>query len=454
MSPLTAVVLAAGKGTRMRSAVPKVLHELCGRPLLAWPSAAAGEAGADEVVVVLSPGVDVGGQLPAGARVAVQEVANGTGGAVLAAREALPAQGAVLVVNGDVPLVTGQALRSLLDTHTMSGAAATIGTAMLEDPGQYGRIVRSGDGAVQKIVEAKVGGDATAEELAIREVNAGVYAFDAAALHVALDRLRPDNAQGELYLTDAIEHVRAAGGVIAAHDLGPEAMQGVNDQVEFAQVRALVQRQIIEAHQREGVIVVDPLSTYIDHDVRIGADARIEPGTTLKAGTVVEERAVVGPHTTATASTIRAGATVLHAVLVEAEVGRDASVGPFAYLRPGAVLREGSKAGTFVELKNTDLGAGSKVPHLSYLGDATVGPGSNLGAATITANYDSKRRVKHRTTIGAEVKTGVDTTLVAPVTVGDRAYTAAGSVVTDDVEPGALAVARERQRNLKDYADR
>ncbi len=454
VSTLTAVVLAAGMGTRMRSATPKVLHDLCGRPLVAWPAAAADEAGADRVVVVLAPGVELGEDLPPHAEAAVQQQADGTGGAVLAARDQLPEDGTVLVVNGDVALVTGDALRALVETHVGSGAAATVGTATLDDPGQYGRIVRGGDGVVEKIVEAKAEGDATPEELAIREVNAGVYAFDAAALRAVLERLRPDNAQGELYLTDAIAHLRSDGGRVAAHDLGAEAMLGVNDRVELAEVRALAQRRILEDHMRAGVSVVDPGSTFVDAGVTIGRDARLEPGTVLRAGTVVGEGAVVGPHTTVTASTIGAGATVLHSVLDHAEVGEGANVGPFAYLRPGAVLHEGAKAGTFVEIKNSEIGAGSKVPHLSYIGDATVGPGSNLGAATITANYDSKRKVKHRTTLGAGVKTGVDTTLVAPVTLGDDAYTAAGSVVTEDVDARALAVARARQRTIEGYADR
>ncbi|WP_241004485.1 bifunctional UDP-N-acetylglucosamine diphosphorylase/glucosamine-1-phosphate N-acetyltransferase GlmU [Conexibacter sp. SYSU D00693] len=454
MSELTAVVLAAGRGTRMRSATPKMLHDLCGRALVAWPAGAVQDAGAGRVVVVVSPDIDIAEALPQDAVRVVQQEANGTGGAVVAAREALPDTGTVLVVNGDVPLVDGTALRGLLTAHEAAGAAATVGSAVLDEPGQYGRVVRGADGSVEQIVEAKAEGDATPEQLAIREVNAGVYVFEAAALGEALRLLKPDNAQGELYLTDCVAHLRAAGKPVAAHDLGPEAMLGVNDRVELAAVRAIAQRRILEGHMRAGVTVTDPGSVVVDADVTIGQDATIEPGTTLRAGTSVGARATVGPHTTATASAIGDGARVLHSVLDQAEVGEGASVGPFAYLRPGTVLREGAKAGTFVELKNSDIGAGTKVPHLSYIGDADVGPGTNLGAATITANYDGRTRTKSRTTIGAEVKTAVDTTLVAPVTLGDRAFTAAGSVITDDVEPGALAVARARQKNIQGYADR
>jgi bifunctional UDP-N-acetylglucosamine pyrophosphorylase/glucosamine-1-phosphate N-acetyltransferase len=305
-------------------------------------------------------------------------------------------------------------------------------TMTLADPTGYGRVVRDASGAVERVVETKRPGDATPEEMAIPEVNAGVYAF---------------------YLPAALGLLRAGGAHVAAHSVeDPSVLLGVNDRVELATARAIAQQRIREAHMLAGVTLIDPASTVIDVDVRIGADTVIEPSTFLRGATAVGERATVGPLTTVIDSTLGDDATVVHSYLHGAEVRAGATVGPFAYLRPGALLREGAKAGTFVEIKNSDIGEGTKVPHLSYVGDTDVGPGTNLGAATITANYDGRR--KHRTTIGAGVRTSVDTTLVAPVTVGDRAYTAAGSVITEDVPPGALGVARARQTNIEGYADR
>jgi bifunctional UDP-N-acetylglucosamine pyrophosphorylase/glucosamine-1-phosphate N-acetyltransferase len=384
---------------------------------------------------------------------AVQAEPNGTGGAVLAAAEHLVTDAPVLVLNGDVPLLTPQVIAGLVDAHGSNGAAATMMTMILADPSGYGRVVRDASGAVERVVETKRPGDATPREMEIPEVNAGIYAFDGPALRDALGRVGTDNAQAEIYLPAALEVLRAGGARVAAHSVDdPSVLLGVNDKVELATVRAIAQQRIREAHMRAGVTMVDPASTVIDVDVRIGADTVIEPSTFLRGATAVGERATVGPLTTVIDSTIRDEATVVHSYLQGAEVHAGATVGPFAYLRPGAVLRDGAKAGTFVEIKNSDIGAGSKVPHLSYVGDTDVGPGSNLGAATITANYDGRR--KHRTTIGAGVRTSVDTTLVAPVSVGDGAYTGAGSVITDDVPAGALAIARARQENVEGYAER
>jgi bifunctional UDP-N-acetylglucosamine pyrophosphorylase/glucosamine-1-phosphate N-acetyltransferase len=454
VTSFTAVVMAAGQGTRMRSATPKVLHELCGLPMVAWPVRAAQEAGAGRVVVVTSPTIDLDGALPAGATIAVQPQADGTAGAVRAAMPQVPDDGGpVVVLSGDVPLIDADELRTLVEAHVRSGAAATVITTELEDPSGYGRVVRAPDGSFDRIVETKAEGDATPEELAIREVNTGVYAFDADALAAALPQIRADNAQGELYLPDAVELLKDRG--VAVHRVDdPGIVLGINDRVHLSEVRAIAQRRILEDHMRAGVTIVDPATTSIDVEVELGQDAVIEPLTILRGRTVVGPGATVGPQVTATDATIGAGATVRVAWLEDVVVGERATVGPFAYLRPGTVLREGAKAGTFVEIKNSEIGAGAKVPHLSYIGDATVGPGSNLGAATITANYDPKRKVKHRTTLGADVKTGVDTTLVAPVTLHDRAYTAAGSVITEDVPEGALGIARERQRTIEGYADR
>jgi bifunctional UDP-N-acetylglucosamine pyrophosphorylase/glucosamine-1-phosphate N-acetyltransferase len=310
-----------------------------------------------------------------------------------------------------------------------------MATTRLEDPAGYGRVVRRADGSVEKVVETKGDGDATAAELAIDEVNTGIYVFDGAFLLDALPRLRADNAQGELYLPGVLDFAET----VRAHEVhDPNLVLGVNDRVARAAVRAIAQRQVLERLMRDGVSVIDPAGTHADVTVAVGQDTTLEPGTVLRGATTIGADCRIGPHVVAVDATIEDGA----------------SVGPFAYLRPGTTLRAGSKAGTFVEIKNSDIGARTKVPHLSYIGDADVGEDSNLGAATITANYDAKSKTKSRTTIGSRVKSSVDVSFVAPVTVGDDAYTAAGSVITDDVPAKALGVARERQRNVEGYADR
>src|SRR3954447_989134 len=428
-----AVILAAGQGTRMRSAVPKVLHPICGRPMALWPVHAALEAGAQKVVVVVGPDRALEPVLPPQTELAVQQEPRGTGDAVRAAAPHTYAPDTtILVLNGDVPLITPEVLAALTEAHEKSGAQATVTTMKLDDPSGYGRIVRAPDGTVAKIAETKNPGDATPEELAINEVNAGIYAFTAGPLAAALERLTTDNAQGEQYLTDAVLDLQPVHPHLVDD---PSLTLGVNDRVDLARVTKLAQRRIHARHQLAGVTITDPHSTVIDVDVAIGQDTVIEPFTSLKGATTIGARCRVVP-------SHLDGATLHDGV----------SVGPFAYLRPGAVLRAGAKAGTFVEIKNSDIGEGTKVPHLSYIGDADVGAGSNLGAATITANYDGAN--KHRTTIGAGVRTSVDTTLVAPVSVGDDAFTGAGSVITEDVPPGALGIARERQTNVADYAEK
>jgi bifunctional UDP-N-acetylglucosamine pyrophosphorylase/glucosamine-1-phosphate N-acetyltransferase len=444
----TVVILAAGQGTRMRSSLPKVLHDLCGRPMIAWSVAAALEAGAGKVVVVDGPERALDGHLPDGVELAVQAEPNGTGGAVQAAAGHVGSE-TVLVLNGDVPLVTTTALSDLLKRHATANAQATLATMELDDPAGYGRIVREQGAAVARVVETKVAGDASAEELAIREVNAGVYAFDGEALKEALARLTPDNAQGELYLPSTVELLDR----VVAHPIDdPTIVLGVNDRVELARIRALAQARIHGEHMRAGVTIVDPASTLIDVAVQIGPDTAIEPSSFLRGTTTIGERCTIGPLTTIIDATLGDEVTVPHSYLTSCEVRAGATIGPFAYLRPGTLLRERSKAGTFVEIKNSDIGEGTKVPHLSYIGDADVGPRTNIGAANVTANYDGVN--KHRTSIGADVHTSVDTTFVAPVTVGDGASTGANSAITDDVPPGALGIARPRQTNIEDYAER
>lgn len=450
----TVVILAAGHGTRMRSALPKVLHDVCGRPMIEWIVAAAREAGAAQMVVVDGPERALAADLPGDVVCAVQAQRRGTADAARAAIAHIEAaQGPVVVLPGDVPLITPEVIVTLVEAHGRARAAATVATMELEDPGRYGRIVRDADGQVERVVETKRPEDATPDELAIREVNTGLMAFDPGALIDALERVRADNAQSEYYLPDVIPTLRAAGHTVAAVALDdPAVLLGVNDRADLATVTAHAQRRIHEAHMRAGVTIVDPASTLIEAGVALAPDMRIEPACFLRGATRVGAGSRIGPVTTLIDCDLGEGVTVPHSYLVECRVAAGASVGPFAYLRPGAVLDEGAKAGTFVEIKNSRIGAGAKVPHLSYIGDADVGPGTNLGAATITANYDGQR--KHRTTIGSEVRTSVDTTLVAPVNVGDGAYTAAGSVITEDIPAGGLGVARQRQRNVEGYAER
>jgi bifunctional UDP-N-acetylglucosamine pyrophosphorylase/glucosamine-1-phosphate N-acetyltransferase len=447
------VILAAGQGTRMRSATPKLLHPLCGRPLLAWTVAAARAAGAAKVVVVGGPDRALAPGLPPDVVLAVQEQPRGTADAVAAAGAEIDREQPVIVLNGDVPLVTGDALRELAEAHVASAAAATMLTMVLADASGYGRVVRGADGSVERVVETKKAGDATPLELEIREVNGGVYAFHGGDLLDALAEVRPDNAQGELYLPDVLPLLRARGRLVGAHVVDDPALAlGVNDRGDLAAVAAIAQGRIHERHMAAGVTIVDPGSTVIDEGVEIGPDTVIAPFSSLLGATSVGSGSQVGPLTTLIDATLGARVTIPHSYVTGAEVRDGASVGPFAYLRPGTVLHEGAKAGTFVEIKNSEIRAGAKVPHLSYIGDADVGAGTNLGAATITANYDGRN--KHRTTIGADVHTGVDTTFVAPVTIGDGAWTAAGSVITQDVPPDALGVARSRQRNIEKYSDR
>ena len=449
------VILAAGQGTRMRSRTPKMLHDLCGKPLVRWPVDAALAAGASKVVVVGGPDRALEGLLPEGAALAVQDHAGGTGHAVLAAADEIGADDSVLVLNGDVPLITAEAINELAAAHERDGATATIATMVLDDPAGYGRVVRNGDGGVERVVETKAPGDATPEELAIEEVNTGVYAFAGGPLLDALRKVSTDNAQGEIYLPDTLPILRAGGGRVAAFEVDdPTLTLGVNDRADLAEVTALARRRILIHHMRNGVTMLSPQTTIIDAGVRIGADTVLEQGCTLRGETTIGELARIGPHTTMTDTEAGDEVVIRHSWLDGARAETGVTIGPFAYIRPGTLLRPGSKVGTFVEIKNSDIGERSKVPHLSYIGDADVGEDANLGAATITANYNAKTKAKSRTRMGNRVKTSVDTTLVAPVELGDDAYTAAGSVITDDVPEGALGVARARQRNVDDYARR
>lgn len=453
--PAAVVVLAAGQGTRMRSALPKVLHTICGRSLVGHLLAAATGLDAAEMVVVVGPGraavlAEVAAAAPT-ARCAVQEQQRGTGDAVRRALEAVPSLvGTVVVVPCDVPLLTTATLQRLVEAHETSGAVATVLTARLADPTGYGRVRRDAAGGVLGIVEQR---DASPEQLAIDEVGTAIYAFDAAALRAALGRLTTDNAQGEEYLTDVIGIFVAAGqrvDAVVAPD--PAEVGGVNDRAQLADAGEALRDRIVRAWQVSGVTIVDRASTWIDVTVSLEPDSVIEPFTMLHGTTRVGTGAVVGPYSRLTDTEVCAGASVVAATCVEATIGERATVGPYTYLRPGTVLGAGAKAGGFVEMKKTTVGAGSKVPHLSYLGDATVGTNVNIGAGTITCNFDG--RAKHATQIGDDVFIGSDTMLVAPVSIGAGAYTAAGSAITKDVPAGSLGVGRAHQRNVDGWAQR
>lgn len=447
------VILAAGQGTRMRSRTPKVLHDLCGRPLVAWPVAAAREAGASKVIVVDSPERVLEGHLPEGVEIAVQPEPDGTAGALAAAAGLVEPGEPVVVLSGDVPLVSAAAIAELVAGHEEAGAAATVATAELEDPSGYGRVVRAADGSLEKIVETKNPGDATDGELGIREVNSGIYVFDPEALAAALPQVGSDNAQGERYLPDVLPAIAAAGGKVAVVlSQDPNLLLGVNDRVALARVREVARAMIVERLMLAGADIVDPASTVIDVGVELGEDAVVEPFSVLSGDTAVGSGSRIGPGTTLAGVKVGEGASILRSHLADCEVGDGASVGPFSHVRPGTVIGAGAKVGAFVELKNAEIGEGAKVPHLSYVGDADVGAGANLGAGTITANYDGTS--KHRTVFGERVHGGVHVSYVAPVQLGDDVWTAAGTVVTEDVPDGSLAIGRERQLNKEGYDER
>ncbi len=480
--PAAVVVLAAGEGTRMRSATPKVLHTLAGRSMLGHALAAAQALEPRRTAVVVRHERD---QVAAHARelmpqvlIADQDDVPGTGRAVQCALAVLDAaaqaeaasagdgpgvpgsaagvlvEGPVVVLAGDIPLLDGGTLAELLAAHAADGNAVTVLTTEVADPTGYGRILRSHDpadaGDVLGIVEEK---DATDEQRAIAEINSSVYVFDAAVLRGAFGRLGRDNAQGEVYLTDVLAIARADGGrVRALRTDDPVLVEGVNDRAQLAVLRAELNRRVLDDWMRAGVTVVDPATTWVDVDVELAQDVTLLPGTQLHGATSVASGATIGPDTTLTDVEVHAGATVVRTHGSLAVIGEGATVGPFAYLRPGTVLGERGKIGTFVETKNAEIGAGSKVPHLSYVGDATIGEETNIGAASVFVNYDGVR--KHRTTIGSYARTGSDNMFVAPVTVGDGAYTGAGSVIRHDVPPGALAVSAGAQRNIEGWVAR
>ncbi|WP_075734688.1 bifunctional UDP-N-acetylglucosamine diphosphorylase/glucosamine-1-phosphate N-acetyltransferase GlmU [Streptomyces acidiscabies] len=454
--PAAVVVLAAGEGTRMKSATPKVLHELCGRTLVGHVLAAARELDPENLVAVVGHAREQVtahlAETDGAVRTAVQEQQNGTGHAVRMALEELGGTvgGTVIVVCGDTPLLTGTTLTALAATHHTDGNAVTVLTAEVPDATGYGRIVRDADGAVTAIVEHK---DATEDQRAIREINSGVFAFDGNLLTDALKKVRTDNSQGEEYLTDVLGILREAGHRVGASVAGDHReIAGINNRVQLAEARRILNDRLLTQAMLDGVTVIDPATTWVDVTVTFGQDAVVHPGTQLQGTTHIGAGAEVGPGTRLTDTRVGAGARVDNTVALSSTIGENASVGPYAYLRPGTRLGAKGKIGTYVETKNASIGEGTKVPHLSYVGDATIGDFSNIGAASVFVNYDGES--KHHTTVGSHCKTGSDNMFVAPVTVGDGAYTAAGSVITKDVPPGSLAVARGQQRNIEGWVAR
>jgi bifunctional UDP-N-acetylglucosamine pyrophosphorylase / glucosamine-1-phosphate N-acetyltransferase len=453
--PVAVMVLAAGEGTRMKSQIPKVLHSLCGRSMLGHALAAAGGLDPQRLVVVAGHGRDEvsaeAARYAPGVRMVAQDRLAGTGHAVRMVTEALgDLAGIVVVTYGDMPLLRTQTLTALVREHAAAGNAVTVLTARVPDPSGYGRIIRDGGGSLAEIVEDA---DATAAQRTIDEINSGCYAFDGVLLADAVKRVATGNAQGQEYLTDVVAIMRGDGhpaGTVLAAD--PAEIQGVNDRVQLAQARHALNSRLLEAWMLAGVTIMDPSSTWIDVDVALAPDAEILPGTHLEGRTRVGPRARIGPGCLLRDTTVAEDATVLYSVCDSAEIGPEADVGPFARLRPGTRIGRGAHIGTNVELKNATVGEGSKVPHLTYVGDADIGEHSNIGAATVFVNYDGV--AKHRSTVGDYVKIGAGNMLVAPVRIGDGAYTAAGTVITEDVPPGALGIARSRQHNSQGWVER
>jgi bifunctional UDP-N-acetylglucosamine pyrophosphorylase/glucosamine-1-phosphate N-acetyltransferase len=444
----TVVVLAAGEGTRMKSATPKVLHEVAGRSLVGHVLNAVESLKPKQVRVVVGAGREAVeshlSQIAPKVTTVFQERRGGTGHATQLALADTNISGTILILAGDTPMLTGESLQQLLDLHHAGGFTATVLTAEHPDPTGYGRIVRGDDGSLLRIVEER---DADDFEKAIYEVNSGVYAFDAQKLTKAIGKLSNNNSQGELYLTDVLEILRNEGGAIAAALIEDFVeILGVNDRVQLAEAAALLRDRINEGFMRAGVTIVDPTTTWIDATAKIDSDVTIFPGSSILGGTTIASGAIIGPRTVLQSCSVLTGAKVIESNCIEATIGKGANVGPYSYLRKDTVLGADSKAGAFVEMKNAKVGDGSKVPHLSYVGDATIGEGTNIGAATVFVNYDGVE--KHHTTIGDHVRVGSDSMLVAPISIGDGAYTAAGSVITEDVPAGAMGVARAKQRNV------
>lgn len=447
-----AVVLAAGQGTRMKSKLYKVLHPVCGKPMVQHVVDQLNTLDLNELITVVGFGAEkVQDQLGEDSHYVIQKEQLGTGHAVLQADEILAdKEGTTVVVCGDTPLLTGETLQKLLDHHDREGAKGTILTAHADDPHGYGRVIRGGNGQVERIVEQK---DASEEEQAIQEINTGTYCFDNAMLFNALNNVSNDNVQGEYYLPDVIEILKDQGETVSAYQT-PEFSEslGVNDRVALSKAETLMKKRINEQHMRNGVTLVDPEQTYIGPDVKVGRDVVIYPGSILEGTTTIEEDTVIGPQSTITNCHVGSETTIKQSVAADSRIGSRVQIGPFAHIRPQSSLGDDVKVGNFVEVKKAAFGEGSKASHLSYIGDAEVGSGVNIGCGTITVNYDGEN--KHLTTIEDDAFIGCNSNLIAPVTVGKGAYVAAGSTINEDVPSEALSIARSRQTNKEGYASK
>jgi len=448
----TSVILAAGMGTRMKSKMPKVLHKVCGKPLSKWVIDASKAAGADKVCAVVGHKAEtVKEVLGDVCEFALQSEQKGTGHAVMQAIDVIKnSKGEVVILNGDTPLITAETINKAIEYHKNNGNQATVITAILDDATGYGRIVRDNDGSVLKIVEQK---DASEEEKKINEVNSGMYVFDAQSLVYALDKITPNNAQGEYYLTDTLEILLSAGKKIGGYAISDnDEIRGINDRVQLNEAEKIMQKRINEYHMRNGVTMRNPESVYIEDGVEIGNDTEICQNVTIKSGTKIGSDCVIGSGSMLDRAVIHDGVDVLSSVILESEVDEGTHVGPFAYIRPNCHVGKEVKVGDFVELKNSNIDDGTKISHLTYIGDSDVGKRVNFGCGTVTCNYDGKK--KYRTTIGDDCFVGCNTNFVSPINVGDGVYIAAGSTITEDIPENSLSIARARQVNKEGWKDK
>ena len=448
----TSVILAAGMGTRMKSKMPKVLHKVCGKPLSKWVIDASEAAGADKVCAVVGHKAEtVKEVLGDVCEFALQAEHKGTGHAVMQAIDVIKnSTGEVVILNGDTPLITAETINKAIEYHKNNGNQATVITAILDDATGYGRIVRDNDGSVLKIVEQK---DASEEEKKINEVNSGMYVFDAQSLVYALDKITPNNAQGEYYLTDTLEILLSAGKKIGGYAISDnDEIRGINDRVQLNEAEKIMQKRINEYHMRNGVTMRNPESVYIEDGVEIGNDTEICQNVTIKSGTKIGSDCVIGSGSMLDRAVIHDGVDVLSSVILESEVDEGTHVGPFAYIRPNCHVGKEVKVGDFVELKNSNIDDGTKISHLTYIGDSDVGKRVNFGCGTVTCNYDGKK--KYRTTIGDDCFVGCNTNFVSPINVGDGVYIAAGSTITEDIPENSLSIARARQVNKEGWKDK
>ena len=448
----TSVILAAGMGTRMKSKMPKVLHKVCGKPLSKWVIDASEAAGADKVCAVVGHKAEtVKEVLGDVCEFALQAEQKGTCHAVMQAIDVIKnSKGEVVILNCDTPLITAETINKAIEYHKNNGNQATVITAILDDATGYGRIVRDNDGSVLKIVEQK---DASKEEKKINEVNSGMYVFDAQSLVYALDKITPNNAQGEYYLTDTLEILLSAGKKIGGYAISDnDEIRGINDRVQLNEAEKIMQKRINEYHMRNGVTMRNPESVYIEDGVEIGNDTEICQNVTIKSGTKIGSDCVIGSGSMLDRAVIHDGVDVLSSVILESEVDEGTHVGPFAYIRPNCHVGKEVKVGDFVELKNSNIDDGTKISHLTYIGDSDVGKRVNFGCGTVTCNYDGKK--KYRTTIGDYCFVGCNTNFVSPINVGDGVYIAAGSTITEDIPENSLSIARARQVNKEGWKDK